>query len=787
MASPVWITESGSLGVVPEGKFYRISLQANDPDFPTDPTKVTYSLIAGALPEGVEVNTSGTIEGIPISVAVTQGVPSEVSADTTSKFAIRVTSVDDETLIVDRTFTLTVSGQDKPVWVTPAGNIGTWAEGTEVDFQFEAYDLDPGDELTITRVTGTFPDGVTLTPDGLLTGFITPLVPPTFDQNHEFTLRLSDGKDVVLRTFDLDASSQAVRPPYITNNVPDLGRFRHDNYFAHKFDGQDPDGDEIRYELVTSDLPGLDVSDTSITADSDTLTVDIAGMSLDTETGWLHGYLPDIGLTEVTYTFSLDVYKLIDDTVRSSVYATSMTLFGNIDLEVIWTTDADVGVINNGGISIFTIEAEHATFDLEYRLAEGGVCSKLPQGLKLLPSGNIVGQVSFKTFSLDGGTTTFDEAHATRLDTNPTTFDLTYTFTVDAYNEVEGISVLKEFTILVNKEYDVPHSPIYCKAMPPLSDRELLDTLLLNTTVLPADALYRADDPNFGVAEHIIYNHAYGLSPSTASDYLRATELNHYNKNLVLGEIKTARALDADENIIYEVVYSQVVDTLVNANGESVSSSVDLTYPAIDDGLSVTTVYPNSLANMGAQVIDEIGQSSKVLPTWMLSKQEDGTVPGFTAAWVIAYTDPGKSKLIQYNIEEFFGTQLNLIDFEIDRYTLDAGLLEHWDKITADQLDVKADRDLDTADSTLITVDNSISSSVPTTADSSISINDPGNWSQAAETTFDRTAIETPDGPETLLDGGCTQFISPIDIYDAGDSKDKYIKFPKTQIINNEQ
>jgi len=785
MAAPVWITESGSLGVVPEGKFYRIALQAEDPDFPADPTKITYKLIAGALPSGVQVNTNGTIEGIPISVADFKGVPAEVSANTVSKFAIRGTSVDDETLISDRTFTLTVSGQDKPVWVTPAGNIGDWAEGSEVDFQFEAYDLDPGDEITITRITGTIPDGLVLESDGLLHGFTTPLVPPSIDQNHEFTLRLTDGKDVVLRTFDMNITSQAVRPPYITNNVPDLGRYRHDNYFAHKFDGQDPDGDSIRYELVSGIVPGTDASSDRVTVDSDIITVDGSPLTLDTVTGWLYGELPDIGLTEVTYDFGVDVYKTIDDSVRSPIYLTSMTLYGDIDTEINWPTDAFLGELNNGSASLFTIEAVHATAELEYRLLPGS-CSSLPQGLKLLPSGNIVGQASFQTFSLDAGTTTFDEEHATRLDADPTTFDLTYTFTVEAYNDAEGISVTKTFTILINKEYDVPYSPIYCKAMPPLADRELIDTLLLNTTVLPEDALFRADDSNFGVAKHIIYNHAYGLSPSTASDYLEATSINHYNKNLVLGEIKTARALDADENIIYEVVYSQVVDTLVNADGESVPSSVNLSYPAINDGVEVRTVYPNSLANMGAQVIDTIGQSSKVLPTWMLSKQEDGTVPGFTPAWVIAYTNPGKSKLIQYNIEEFFGTQLNLIDFEIDRYTLDAGLIVNWKKITADQLDVTADRTLDTVDNTY-TVDNAISSSEPTHADSSVSINDPGNWTAGAETTFDRTDIETPDGPETLYDGGCLRFFAPGDVYDDTDGKDKYIKFPRTQIINNEQ
>ncbi len=40
MAQPTWVTEPGSLGTIPESRFYRVSLEAFDPDFPADPTKV---------------------------------------------------------------------------------------------------------------------------------------------------------------------------------------------------------------------------------------------------------------------------------------------------------------------------------------------------------------------------------------------------------------------------------------------------------------------------------------------------------------------------------------------------------------------------------------------------------------------------------------------------------------------------------------------------------------------------------------------------------------------------
>jgi hypothetical protein len=68
----------------------------------------------------------------------------------------------------------------------------------------------------------------------------------------------------------------------------------------------------------------------------------------------------------------------------------------------------------------------------------------------------------------------------------------------------------------------------------------------------------------------------------------------------------------------------------------------------------------------------------------MLSKQADGSVLGFTPAWVIAYTVAGESGQVAYNIQTQFGiNKLNLVDFEVDRYELDNLLTKNWSR--ADQ------------------------------------------------------------------------------------------------------
>jgi hypothetical protein len=66
----------------------------------------------------------------------------------------------------------------------------------------------------------------------------------------------------------------------------------------------------------------------------------------------------------------------------------------------------------------------------------------------------------------------------------------------------------------------------------------------------------------------------------------------------------------------------------------------------------------------------------------MQSVQADGNVLGFTPAWVIAYTLPGQSGQIQYNIQSQFGIQLNQVDFEADRYELDSALTVNWNTYT---------------------------------------------------------------------------------------------------------
>lgn len=486
---------------------------------------------------------------------------------------------------------------------------------------------------------------------------------------------------------------------------------------------------------------------------------------------------PDL-TTSVTLTTSTGS-MIANMILTSAAYPFTMTITGAVDAEVTWDSPANLGDIANGATSMFRVQATNrGGRTMKYRL-KSGAFNSLPQGLQLTSSGDIVGRVSFDTFALDLGATTFDQSFAINrnLASLGTTFDLTYVFTVNAYAQdtnqtiyevasiqvddggsgysslnkptiaisapvgasavpavaglvtVAGtaitevllsengngytsaptvtitqgfggagatltavmaatgsqdvISVFKTFSIKLIREYNRPYQNLYVRAMPPPNDRALIRSLLDNEEIFPSDYLYRPDDVNFGKSTQVNYAHAFGLAPDSLERYVASLYENHYWKNLILGEIATAQAIDpVTGEVVYEVVYSKIIDNLVNAAGESVNKIVTLPYAIVDpaDGSTIiTSVYPNSLVNMRDQVIDVVGQISTKLPLWMTSKQTNGRVLGFTPAWVIAYVNPGRAKEIAYYIQTYFAQQLNSVDFKVDRYILDRVLSRNWD------------------------------------------------------------------------------------------------------------
>ena len=466
-----------------------------------------------------------------------------------------------------------------------------------------------------------------------------------------------------------------------------LGKIESNNYFSFKVLGHDFDSNDIKY--LFADLP--------------------LGLVGDTDTGWITGNPIIADNTISSFSFRVSAYKTANPTLTTPFVGFSFKLATGIDGEIIWVSNNDLGTIFNGTVSNANVEAI-SDVDLQYRLVSG----MLPPNLTLLSNGEISGVVAYQpneTFTAPNTSTTF-------------------TFTIEAYSpQFAVVSSQQTFTMTVFQEYNQPTDTLYIKCSPSIADRTLLSSLLNNEELIPSDFLYRAEDPYFGKATSVIYEHAFGIYASSFDEYIAAVTKNHYWRNITLGEIETAIARDTDTGeILYEVVYSRVIDNLINPQGVSVDKEVvwprriplslgpwytsitDIytSYIGIDSPpptyyTSLTpgearVLYPNSLPNMREQVGDVLGQefNSNLLPKWMTSQQLNGSTTGFVPAWVIAYCSPGTTTLngqtvsygeyIKYQIENNwtdpigYVNTLNQINFRIDRFTVDKSITFNYDK-----------------------------------------------------------------------------------------------------------
>lgn len=786
MSRPVWVTKGGDLGTYPELEYFSMPLEVYDPTG----SPVTFTFLSGELPPGVQVVRTGILQGVPV-------VLSPISSDETRtyKFTIRATC-QTPAVVVDKTFSFTVSNIVPPQIIPEATQLGEFFDGASINVQLRAIDPNPNSSLTWSIKEGSLPPGLTMSSSGLITGFVrqnlaefidgrlgydaqpeqvevdfTPTanvqVPAgkttrtetqnpiigeeqpydytnpvnnwnlpydytgavSTNKNYTFTVQVFDGANYDTQTYTIKIIAKSTWKtdndvntvdndfitvdadykynPIITTTVTSLPTIRQNSNIAFKFDA-------------------IDFYNSTLTWDSNVNEVFGSEMVLDPDTGWLAGH---IGLqTEYThtYTFYVTASNVYLDNTGNTIYYTSdplvcnLTVLGDINNKIIWNSPSDIGTIVNGEVSEFAIDAAFSgntnivnPIEIEYALVHGTLSNGspatngsplnstsssyaynygtstvigLPQGLYLNTDGLIIGRASFRYYRLDSDNTTFDK--------NKTTFDSTYTFTVqasarDTITNSILVSDTRTFTIKVENLYKKPYENLYVKALTTLNERRLFRDILRDQNMFPDESIYRLSDPNFGKAEDIKFLDLAGVSPNELSSYAEAMSKNHYNKILDFSEIKTAIATDPDNNyaVKYEVVYVDVYDP-VNANSENVLLETNLLTDTLNriknphigkDGTPHYMLMPNSFENMQTRIESALGYSARgVLPDWMTSVQEDKTILGFKRAVVLAYTKPGESKKIAYRIKNR-GINLNVINFVADRYLLDNKLTEHYD------------------------------------------------------------------------------------------------------------
>ena len=694
-AIPSFTTPTGSLLSVQDSIWVEIPIQYSNPDVNNT---VIISLKEGLLPSGLEINESGIIRGYPNPPILNITFPLIVtSASLTTASTNIITCLSTTGFALGRIvlFSGTTFG-------TISSTTTYYVKSIINSTEFTVSTTQNGPTYLVTDAAGYMT--VTLP--------ATSIGQPTI-RTSSFTLKLESALGTAVAAYQLTVINQNTqvsqggpgkipnsRSPVILNTRPTtfnilptneyygyyftppkesstlttpsdistfIGTAQSDNYFAFKIIGKDFDNSVITYSY--SGLP--------------------SGIVGNTATGWITG-TPILGSTGINqYNFSVAVLK---GSFISEYVEFSYKISNGLDGIVTWITSANMGTIYNGTISTLNVLAT-AQVELYYDIVSGS----LPPNLELLYNGEITGYVA-------------DQPTTQVLTLNEIT---DFTFTIRAYSPDHPLlNSNKTFTISVLQQYTQPTDILYINATPSITDRNIINSLLTNTTLIPTTDLYRATDIYFGKATNVVYEHLYGVFSSDLDEYIAAVTQNHYWRNITLGELKTAVAKNSAGNIIYEVVYSEIIDNLINPSGVSVSSEIywptpinlfqGSWYTSVDDIYtsyvnifgqeyytsltpgSATVLYPNSLINMRNRVSAVLGQQydSSLLPLWMTSQQANGNTLGYTQAWVICYTKPGKAVTIKNNINDNWAYKLNQINFNIDRFTVDKSTTYNYDKTT---------------------------------------------------------------------------------------------------------
>lgn len=691
MPRPIWTTPSQFISLFREGDYFRFRFHAEN--------AIRYQLISGSLPPGVQVVTKPDSQGF----STIEGTPTVTALNPDDKiysynFAIRAISSDNQ--VSDRGFSLSVNTIKQPNIIAPETDLGVFLEGARVDIQITAIDFTPNDELTFTLKSGTLPGGVSLSSSGKISGYIYRLL--LTDPNvktFNFVVEVSDGTNRNLKNYSIRAEKNPVADlqPVLLTEPATMTATEHDNYYSFKFTGYDFDGDPITYFIANTEIDlnnqqeiGFDTSGFDQFV-FDQVTSEIPNtLTLDPETGWLHGQLPSLTEPNI-YRFYVGVKKAVAPFTVGEFVEFDLYVFPGDYQSIRWITPSNLGDLYNGMVSDLSVEAKLAneTDTVWYRILPYNVSDpkfiRLPQGIRLTESGLLIGRASFRCFSLDGGTTTVS-------DEDITTYDETYTFTVQARNaeNVNAATVIstKTFTVRVRNRNPVPYENIYIQAIPDINNR-LLYQSLINSNWVDDSIVYRAEDPYFGRVQDLKILFMPGVEAPLLSDYFSSELLNHYRKEIKLNQIEYAVATDQNFNPLYEVIYATVKDDRNNEQDQSVAMEIDLlgkiaNYYKID-GISQIKIYPNSYFNMRARLLENLELENKgVLPRWMTSVQPDGSVPGPINVIPLAYVKPGTASTAVQRLNKEIESNvniknLNVFNFTIDRYQIDRHLSKYWD------------------------------------------------------------------------------------------------------------
>lgn len=610
-----------TLETIEERVTARVPLPVNGRYLPLSTSSMTVTHISGTLPKGMRLSGYEII-GTPFEVVRDTKYEfcirlslNGVIADRT--YNIIVTGADEPVW--------TTPEGSLPVGANDALFI---IDSAPLDYQLVATDPDisAGDHLEYTKIRGELPPGIQLTLDGRLVGVVEPILalekpagsgfydennygsfpfdfgvrsgngfdsffydlgtydlstatqsPKKLNRYYEFTVRVSDGDDTTDRTFKIyvvgddflraDNTVMQVANGIFTADVSNVrvpiwitpGNFgfrRANNYVTLYLDVIDPNPDT---GIITYSLQSLN-------DDGSTSTLP-PGLELDTQSGEVAGKVPYQPAITIEYKFTIRATRSevnsSDQPFKDKTF--TVKLLGEIDSFINWNTLSDLGSISANYISTLSINATTTVpnANLLYVLESGS----LPPGLRLGPGGDIIGKINSFGSASDPGLTVFDNQNLT-LDGNTTSVDREYTFTASVKDHFGYSKIERTFSIKVSDPDDRLYSNIYMRPMLNQTQRDALNLIITDSRLFDNDKIYRPNDPNFGLQRNLQMLVYAGIETKLVNRYVAAASKNHKRKTYRLGEVKTAIAKNpGSSDIVYEVVYVEVIDTAESSNG----------------------------------------------------------------------------------------------------------------------------------------------------------------------------------------------------------------------------
>tara|TARA_B100001057_G_scaffold359921_1_gene362189 strand:+ start:2421 stop:3878 length:1458 start_codon:yes stop_codon:yes gene_type:complete len=431
--------------------------------------------------------------------------------------------------------------------------------------------------------------------------------------------------------------------------------------------------------------------------------------------------------------------------------------------------------------SVFKIGATTETsIPLHYTYKSG----RTPPGLRVEPDGEITGTVKDQLFSLDDIDTTFDN--------DSTSIDKDFDFTVTATGKSGQLVKEQIYRISCAKRTKDEITNMYGQIFVTETARTDFLNFITDNKIFVNDARYRQQDKNFQTIPFKVLFLA-GVHLKSLGTMLNFMVDNNYTVTLNTGEYKSAKAKDSAGNVIYEVVYAELIDpntgsdnTITFSNQLLPDITIRFNTSTIDlladnslpiPGTKATKIFTNAIKRMQDELKAGLTvENFEYLPLWMKSAQDDGLVLGHKNVLPIRYCKAGESNKILYRIKNESTYDIRALPISFDRWILDHNLGTTFDDTTASvsytgdgsTVTFEGPKSVATDNALIFTVNGQrLANSEFTATGSSIEVNTapvdgasivialkPTTFTGGAECTFDSSSTVT------TLDGDGTRFIN---------------------------